>query len=110
VVFCCIPLAFSAVIVIESLLYAIRTVAFAIPNAVGVQEGAYIVLGAAFGLTPEMALALSLLKRARDLAIGLPTLGVWQAVEGGRLWRRLTPRPVAFPVTRSVSAGGEDHG
>jgi len=104
------PLAFSAVIVIESLLYAIRTVAFAIPNAVGVQEGAYIVLGAAFGLTPEMALALSLLKRARDLAIGLPALGVWQAVEGGRLWRRLTPRSAAFPIAKSVGTVGEDHG
>ncbi len=82
------PLSFGVVLVIESLLYAIRTLAFAIPNAVGVQEGGYILVGAAFGLSPEMALALSLLKRARDLAIGLPALGVWQIVEGGRLWRR----------------------
>ncbi len=104
------PLDFSAVIVIESLVYAIRTVAFAIPNAVGVQEGAYIILGAAFGLTPEMALALSLLKRARDLAIGLPALGAWQAVEGGRLWRRLALRSVAFPVVKSVGRRREDHG
>ena len=86
-----IPLDFAAVLVVESLVYAIRTVAFAVPNAVGVQEGAYILLGAAFGLTPEMALALSLLKRARDLAIGLPALGAWQVLEGGRLWRRLAP-------------------
>jgi putative membrane protein len=82
------PLGFATVLVIESLVYAIRTVAFAIPNAVGVQEGAYILIGATFGLTPEMALAISLLKRARDLVIGLPALGTWQAVEGGRLWRR----------------------
>lgn len=85
------PLSFLTVLVIESLLYAVRTVAFAIPNAVGVQEGAYVLIGANFGLTPEMALAISLLKRARDLVIGLPALGVWQAVEGGRLWRRLAP-------------------
>ena len=82
------PLPFTAVLVLESMLYAVRTSAFAVPNAVGVQEGAYILLGATFGLTPEMALALSLLKRARDIAIGLPTLGLWQALEGGRLWRR----------------------
>ena len=85
------PLSFGNVLVIESLLYAIRTVAFAIPNAVGVQEGAYILIGAALGLTPEMALAISLLKRARDLVIGLPALAIWQAVEGGRLWRRILP-------------------
>jgi hypothetical protein len=79
------PLPFKTVLVIESLLYAIRTFAFAIPNAVGVQEAAYVLIGANFGLAPEMALALSLLKRARDLTIGLPPLGVWQIVEGARL-------------------------
>jgi len=82
------PLPFAAVLAIESLLYAIRTAAFVVPNAMGVQEGAYILLGAGFGLTPEMSLALSLLKRGRDLAIGLPTIAVWQAIESTRLWRR----------------------
>ena len=81
-------LGFGAVLVIESLLYAIRSAAFAVPNAFGVQEGAYILLGSGFGLTPETALALSLLKRARDLAIGLPALGLWQAVESRRLLGR----------------------
>jgi glycosyltransferase 2 family protein len=104
------PLPFTAVVVIESLVYAIRTLAFAIPNAAGIQEGAYILLGATFGLTPEMALALSLLKRARDLANGLPALGAWQVVEGGRLWRRLAPRQVAFPIVKPVGTGGEDRG
>ena len=82
------PLGFSTVLVIESLLYAARSVAFAVPNAVGVQEGAYIVLGGGFGLTPETALALSLLKRARDLTIGLPALAAWQLTESSRLWHR----------------------
>jgi putative membrane protein len=82
------PLSFGAVLAIEALLYAIRTAAFVVPQGVGVQEGAYILLGAGFGLTPEMSLALSLLKRARDLAIGLPTIAVWQAIESRRLWRR----------------------
>jgi len=101
---------FAAVLVIESLLYAIRTVAFAIPNAVGVQEGAYILLGSAFGLTPEMAIALSLLKRARDLAIGLPALGAWQALEGSRLWRRFSARSVVAPIAKPVRNWGEDCG
>ena len=82
------PLSFGAVLVIESLLYAIRTAAFFVPQAYGVQEGAYILLGASFGLSPDVALALSLLKRGRDLAIGLPAIAAWQAIEGRRLWRR----------------------
>jgi hypothetical protein len=86
-------LGFATVVVIESLLYAIRTAAFAIPNAVGIQEGAYVLIGGAFGLTPDLALAVSLMKRARDLVIGLPALGIWQVVEGGRLWRRSKTQP-----------------
>jgi putative membrane protein len=78
----------AAVITIESLLYAIRSVAFAIPNAVGVQEGGYVMLGALFGLSPDMALALSLLKRGRDITIGVPVLLLWQGLDGGALLRR----------------------
>src|SRR5207253_861642 len=50
----------ASVLAIESLLYAVRSIAFAVPNAVGVQEAAYVLLGAAFQLPPEAALALSL--------------------------------------------------
>jgi glycosyltransferase 2 family protein len=83
------PLGFGVVLVIESLLYAVRSLAFAIPNAVGVQEAAYIILGQGFGLSPEIALALSLLKRARDLAIGAPSLAAWQLLETSRLAHRV---------------------
>src|SRR5262249_61999450 len=51
------PLSFRAGLVMESLLYAVRSAAFAVPNAVGVQKGAYIVLGTAIHLVPEAALA-----------------------------------------------------
>ena len=81
-------LPFKIVLVVESLLYAVRTFAVMIPNAIGIQEGAYVLIGAGFGLTPPVALSLSLIKRARDLAIGVPALAIWQIVEGGRLWRR----------------------
>lgn len=92
------PLSFSAVLAIESLLYAIRTAAFVVPQAVGVQEGAYILLGAGFGLTPDMSLALSLLKRGRDLAIGLPAIAIWQVLEGHALLRRRGARARELPM------------
>ena len=50
-----------------------------------------MVLGALFGLPPESALALSLVKRARELAIGIPALITWQALEA-RFWRRVPVR------------------
>ena len=48
------------------------------------QEGAYAVLAPLFGVGAEFGLAVSLLKRARDIAIGVPVLLLWQAVEGQR--------------------------
>ena len=78
------PLGLAAVLAIESLVYGTRSLAFLVPNAIGVQEGAYMILGTALGLTPELALGLSLLKRARDLALGLPTLAIWHLLRSRR--------------------------
>ncbi len=82
-----VPLGIGPVLAIESLLYALRSFAFFVPNALGIQEGAYVMLGALFGLPPDVALALSLLKRGRDLTIGVPVLLAWQGSEGRRAWR-----------------------
>jgi len=74
----------APVIAIESLVYAARSAAFVVPNAFGVQEGAYALLAPLFGIRVEVALALSVLKRARDIAVGVPILVIWQLMEGQR--------------------------
>ena len=61
-----------------------RSGAFLIPGALGAQEVGYAALAPLVGLPPEIALALSLLKRARELAIGVPVLLVWQWREARR--------------------------
>jgi hypothetical protein len=50
-----------------------------------VQEAGYAGLGALFGIPPEISLGVSLLRRARDLALGIPILLIWQLVEVRRL-------------------------
>jgi hypothetical protein len=70
---------------VESLVYVVRTITFATPMGLGVIEGGYVIVGHLFGLTPEFALALSLIKRVRDIAIGVPALAIWQVMEGRRL-------------------------
>jgi putative membrane protein len=97
------PLDPVAVLAIEGILYAARGVAFAVPSALGVQEGVYVLLGGIFGMGPETALALSLLKRARDLSLGLPSLVIWQLSESRRLLRR-GPLTGAVLATKSVAA------
>ena len=74
-----------AVIGLESLVMAVRSAAFVAPMGIGVQEASYALLGPLFGLGPEVALALSLIKRARDIVVGLPVLFIWQGLEGRRL-------------------------
>lgn len=88
------PLPFLAVLTVESLMLAVKSFGFAVPGALGVQEGAYALIGPVFGLPAETALALSFVKRARDLVVGAPVLLVWNALEGrGLLSRRRSPSP-----------------
>lgn len=69
------------VLAIESLIFTVRSVAFAVPGAIGFQEAAYVLVAPLFGLPPETALALSIAKRARDIATGVPALIAWQMLE-----------------------------
>lgn len=82
------PVSFAEAFMIESLSQAVRAVGFAIPGALGVQEGGFILLGSFIGLDPDLSLALSLVRRFRELAIGVPALIGWQIQEGGHLLRR----------------------
>ena len=76
------PLALVDVLALESIIFAIRSAAFVVPGALGVQEGGYVLVGAALGLSPEVALAVSLLKRSRELLVGVPALLAWHLAEG----------------------------
>lgn len=67
---------------LEALLCTLRSIAAFVPAALGVQEAGYAMLAPLFGLPAEMGLAVSLLKRAREIVIGIPALLYWQAVEG----------------------------
>ena len=83
------PISVPEAIVLESVLQLVRSVAFLVPAALGVQEGALVLLASAFGFSPEIGLAVSLLRRGRDVVLGVPGLVFWQMAEGARLRSRL---------------------
>lgn len=85
------PVDLAQALLLESLGQAVRAAAFAVPGALGVQEGGFLVLGALLGLDPSLALALSLVKRVRELLLGVPGLIAWQIAEGRRGWNRRVP-------------------
>lgn len=80
---------FADAVIVEALVLAARTAFFFVPLSLGVQEGGYAVAGALVGLAAGPALAVSLLKRARDFAFGVPAILGWHALE----WVALRGRP-----------------
>ena len=94
----------GAALAIEALLYALIAPAFVVPGHVGVQEAGYAAIGALFGIPPEISLSVSLLRRARDIAIGIPVLLVWQLFEMRRLHKPWLPDAEESDVDRPAAA------
>ncbi|MGH8191204.1 MAG: lysylphosphatidylglycerol synthase domain-containing protein [Rhodanobacteraceae bacterium] len=85
------PVGAADAIVVEAVIQAVRHVFFVVPAGLGVQEGGLILLGTVLGLPPDVSIALSLIRRAREIAFGVPALIVWQWIEAHRLrtlWQR----------------------
>lgn len=82
------PLDLGQGYVVESLAQAVRSAAFFVPGALGVQEGGFVVVAGLFGVPVDAAISISLTKRVRELALGLPGLAAWQIRGIRRRWAR----------------------
>jgi putative membrane protein len=71
-------------IAIQALVEGLRSATVFIPAAIGIQEAGYAAVAPVFGLPPEIGLAVSLLRRARDILVAVPVLLIWQVLEGRR--------------------------
>jgi putative membrane protein len=81
------PVDWRAATIMECLMQAARHAAFVIPGGLGVQELSLIYVGQSLGVSAELALGVSLVKRMRELVWGVPALISWQWQEGRRLRR-----------------------
>jgi putative membrane protein len=86
------PVGWREALLLESVGQAIRGAAFAIPGSLGAQEGGYLLLAPLVGIPLDAALALSLVKRVRELALGLPGLLFLHFSE--RQWQRHRATPL----------------
>jgi putative membrane protein len=94
----------AACVTVESLSMAARSAGFFIPGGLGAQEGGLIMAGSLVGLPPESALAIAVLKRLRDVAVGMPGLVAWLWTEG----RHAPPAaPAHAPFTFPPPAAGQ---
>ena len=71
----------GACVIIEAIGQALKSAGFAVPASLGVQEGGYVLAGALFGLPAEFGIAISLIKRLRDIVLGLPAFAAWYWLE-----------------------------
>jgi len=83
-----VPASFKHALILECVGQGIQTALCLVPGALGVREGGYVAVGGLLGIPGEAAFALALIRRVRELVLGLPGLFAWQLVEGGRLLRR----------------------
>ena len=74
-------------IAIEAAVQAINSAAFIVPGAVGIQEGAFMVIGGVLGLDTTTALALAAARRLRDIVIFIPGLFAWHRAEARKQHR-----------------------
>jgi putative membrane protein len=79
------PVGATTAVVLESMTQAVRHLAFVVPAGLGVQEAGLVLFGHAIGVSGELALAVSMAKRMREVLCGLPSLLSWQWFEGRRL-------------------------
>ena len=76
------PLGFGAALVLESLTQAARHFIFVVPAGLGVQEAGLVGFGYLLGVGSDLAIALSLAKRMREILFGVPALLSWYWTEG----------------------------
>jgi phosphatidylglycerophosphate synthase len=91
------PIGLAEAVALESLGQAITSAGFMVPAALGVQEAAYVAVGGALGLPVELALSVSLVKRIRQVLLGLPALFGWQLLELRELRGPSASRPRRRP-------------
>jgi putative membrane protein len=79
------PVDVRSALLLESMTQAMRHLAFVVPAGVGVQEAMFVLFGHVLGLSGELALAVSMAKRLREVICGVPALVSWQLAEASRL-------------------------
>jgi putative membrane protein len=82
------PVSYQEALIIESLSNVVVYVFFFIPGGLGVLEGTIILLGSLLGLPSDVALALALIRRGRELVIGIPGLLSWLIAEGSDMVKK----------------------
>ena len=87
------PIDARGAVMVEGMTQAMRHIAFMVPAGLGVQEAGLVLFGHMLGVSTELALAVSMAKRMREILCGVPSLISWQLWEAARLRLSLRSSP-----------------
>ena len=79
---------FIVALIVETAGQSVRSVFFIVPAGLGIFEGGMVMICSLLGISGEVALALSLIRRAREALFSGPGLIIWQFVEARRVLHR----------------------
>ena len=65
------------VIIIESVTAIVRSAAFFIPSAIGVQELAFVIVGELVGYSSIVSFSVAIGRRLREIMVGIPAIITW---------------------------------
>ena len=65
------------VIIIESVTSIIRSAAFFIPSAIGIQELAFVIVGELVGYSSIVSFSVAIGRRLREIMVGIPAIITW---------------------------------
>jgi uncharacterized membrane protein YbhN (UPF0104 family) len=81
---------FIVALIVETAGQSVRSVFFIVPGGLGIFEGGMVMICGLLGISGDVALALSLISRAREALFFAPGLIIWQFVEARRVLRRVS--------------------
>jgi putative membrane protein len=86
------PVPIGGALALESLSQAARHFIFLVPAGIGVQEASLVAIAHVLGVGNDLAIALSLAKRMREILFGSPALLLWYWKQGRGHWPTLRNR------------------
>ncbi|MBV8099192.1 MAG: flippase-like domain-containing protein [Verrucomicrobia bacterium] len=80
---------FIVALIVETAGQSVRSIFFIIPAGLGIFEGGMVMICSLLGISGDVALALSLIRRAQEALFSGPGLIIWQFIEARRVLRRV---------------------
>jgi putative membrane protein len=80
---------FIVALIVETAGQSIRSIFFIVPAGLGIFEGGMVMICSLLGISGDIALALSLIRRAQEALFSGPGLIIWQFVEARRVLHRV---------------------